>query len=61
MPEIVIYAIGGRSDDQKKSLCKDITTPVEEPKVPASGGDHPGRDAQDRRGGRRMFSEMGAR
>ena len=25
MPEIVIYAIGGRSQDQKRALCKDIT------------------------------------
>jgi 4-oxalocrotonate tautomerase len=36
MPEIVIYAIGGRSDDQKKSLCKDITDAmVKNYKVPA--------------------------
>jgi 4-oxalocrotonate tautomerase len=25
MPEVVIYAIGGRSQDQKRGLCKDVT------------------------------------
>ena len=36
MPEIVIYAIGGRSVDQKKGLCKDITDAmVKNYKVPA--------------------------
>jgi 4-oxalocrotonate tautomerase len=25
MPEIVIYAVEGRSQDQKRGLCKDIT------------------------------------
>ena len=28
MPEIVVYAIGGRSQEQKKALCKDITDAV---------------------------------
>jgi 4-oxalocrotonate tautomerase len=28
MPEIVVYAIGGRSLDQKRALCKDITDAV---------------------------------
>ena len=25
MPEVVVYAIGGRSQEQKRGLCKDIT------------------------------------
>jgi 4-oxalocrotonate tautomerase len=25
MPEIVVYALGGRSTDQKRALCKDLT------------------------------------
>jgi 4-oxalocrotonate tautomerase len=25
MPEVVIYALGGRSIDQKRALCKDVT------------------------------------
>ena len=25
MPEIVVYAVGNRSLDQKRALCKDIT------------------------------------
>jgi len=25
MPEIVVYAVGNRSQDQKRALCKDIT------------------------------------
>jgi 4-oxalocrotonate tautomerase len=28
MPEVVVYALGGRSQDQKRSLCKDITEAV---------------------------------
>jgi 4-oxalocrotonate tautomerase len=28
MPEVVVYAIGGRSQDQKRALCKDITDAV---------------------------------
>jgi 4-oxalocrotonate tautomerase len=28
MPEVVVYAIGGRSLDQKRALCKDITDAV---------------------------------
>ena len=28
MPEVVVYALGGRSQDQKRSLCKDITEVV---------------------------------
>jgi 4-oxalocrotonate tautomerase len=28
MPEIVVYAIGGRSQEQKNGLCKDITDAV---------------------------------
>ena len=28
MPEVVIYAIGGRSQDQKRGLCKDVTEAV---------------------------------
>jgi 4-oxalocrotonate tautomerase len=28
MPEIVVYALGGRSADQKKGLMKDITDAV---------------------------------
>ncbi len=28
MPEIVVYAIGGRSQEQKTGLCKDITAAV---------------------------------
>ena len=28
MPEVVVYAIGGRSQDQKRALCKDITEAV---------------------------------
>ena len=25
MPEIVVYAVGNRSQDQKRALCQDIT------------------------------------
>ena len=25
MPEIVVYSVGSRSQDQKRALCKDIT------------------------------------
>ena len=25
MPEIIVYAVGNRSQDQKRALCKDIT------------------------------------
>jgi len=25
MPEIVVYAVGNRTQDQKRGLCKDIT------------------------------------
>jgi 4-oxalocrotonate tautomerase len=28
MPEVVVYALGGRSLDQKRALMKDITTAV---------------------------------
>jgi 4-oxalocrotonate tautomerase len=28
MPEIVVYALGGRSQDQKRALMKDITDAV---------------------------------
>jgi 4-oxalocrotonate tautomerase len=28
MPEVVIYALGGRSVDQKRALCKDITDAI---------------------------------
>jgi 4-oxalocrotonate tautomerase len=28
MPEVVIYAIAGRSQEQKRALCKDITDAV---------------------------------
>jgi 4-oxalocrotonate tautomerase len=28
MPEVVVYALGGRSVDQKRALCKDITDAV---------------------------------
>ena len=28
MPEVVVYALGGRSVDQKRALCKDITEAV---------------------------------
>lgn len=28
MPEVVVYAIGGRSQEQKRGLCKDITQAV---------------------------------
>jgi 4-oxalocrotonate tautomerase len=28
MPEVVVYALGGRSIDQKRALCKDITDAV---------------------------------
>ena len=28
MPEVIVYAIAGRSTDQKKSLMKDITDAV---------------------------------
>jgi 4-oxalocrotonate tautomerase len=28
MPEVVIYALGGRSLDQKRALCKDVTDAV---------------------------------
>ena len=36
MPEVVIYSVGNRSQDQKKALCKDITDAVmKNYKVPA--------------------------
>jgi 4-oxalocrotonate tautomerase len=28
MPEVIVYALGGRSQDQKRALCKDITEAV---------------------------------
>lgn len=28
MPEVVVYALGGRTQDQKRALCKDITEAV---------------------------------
>jgi 4-oxalocrotonate tautomerase len=28
MPEVVVYALGGRSVDQKRALCKDITDAI---------------------------------
>jgi 4-oxalocrotonate tautomerase len=28
MPEVVVYALGGRSQEQKRGLCKDITEAV---------------------------------
>jgi 4-oxalocrotonate tautomerase len=28
MPEVVVYALGGRSVDQKRALCKEITDAV---------------------------------
>jgi 4-oxalocrotonate tautomerase len=28
MPEVVVYALGGRSQEQKRGLCKDITKAV---------------------------------
>jgi 4-oxalocrotonate tautomerase len=28
MPEVVVYAIAGRSQEQKRGLCKDITDAV---------------------------------
>jgi 4-oxalocrotonate tautomerase len=36
MPEIVIYAVGNRPQEQKRALCKDITDAmVKNYKVPA--------------------------
>ena len=64
MPEIVIYAIGGRSADQKKALCKDITDAmVKNYKVPAEAVvitlvETP---KSDKAKGGVMFSEMPAR
>jgi 4-oxalocrotonate tautomerase len=28
MPEVIVYAVGTRSQDQKRALCKDITAAV---------------------------------
>jgi 4-oxalocrotonate tautomerase len=28
MPEVVVYSVGNRSQDQKRGLCKDITDAV---------------------------------
>ena len=28
MPEVVVYAVGSRSQDQKRGLCKDVTDAV---------------------------------
>ena len=28
MPEVVVYAVGNRSQDEKRGLCKDITAAV---------------------------------
>ena len=64
MPEIVIYALGGRSADQKKALCKDITDAmVKNYKVPAEAVvitlvETP---KSDKAKGGVMFSEMPAR
>ena len=36
MPEIVVYAVGNRTPEQKKGICKDITDAVvKNYKVPA--------------------------
>jgi 4-oxalocrotonate tautomerase len=28
MPEVVVYAVGNRTQDQKRGLCKDVTEAV---------------------------------
>lgn len=29
MPEVIVYCVAGRTDEQKKNLCLDITSAVE--------------------------------
>ncbi len=64
MPEVVIYSVGSRSQDQKKALCKDITDAVmKNYKVPADAVvvtlvETP---KTDKAKGGVMFSEMPAR
>src|SRR6516165_5661599 len=63
MPEVVVYALGGRSVDQKRALCKDITDAVVKNfKVePGSGRGHAGGDGKDRQSeGRRALRRDGA-
>jgi len=64
MPEVVIYAIGGRSQDQKKALCKDVTDAVvKNYNVPADAVVITLVESQkgDKAKGGVLFSEMGAR
>jgi 4-oxalocrotonate tautomerase len=64
MPEIVVYSVGNRSDEQKKGLCKDITDAMmKNYKVPADAVvitlvETP---KTDKAKGGVMFSDMGAR
>ena len=64
MPEVVIYSVGSRSQDQKAALCKDITDAViKNYKVPADAVvvtlvETP---KTDKAKGGVMFSEMPAR
>ena len=64
MPEIVVYAVGNRSQDEKRALCKDITAAmVKNYKVPIEAVvitlvETP---RTDKSKGGVMFSEMPAR
>lgn len=64
MPEVVIYAIGGRSQEQEKALCKDVTDAVvKNYAVPADAVVVTLVESQktDKAKGGVMFSEMPAR
>jgi 4-oxalocrotonate tautomerase len=64
MPEVVIYALGGRSQEQKKALCKDVTDAVvKNYNVPADAVVVTLVESQktDKAKGGVMFSEMPAR
>jgi 4-oxalocrotonate tautomerase len=64
MPEVVIYALGGRTQDQKRGLMKDITDAVTK-----NFGVKPEQvvvtlvesEKQDKMKGGVLFSEMGQR
>jgi 4-oxalocrotonate tautomerase len=64
MPEIVVYALGGRSQDQKRALMKDITDAVVknynvEPSAVVVTVVESAKD--DKMKGGVLFSEMGRR
>jgi len=64
MPEVVVYALGGRSLEQKRGLLKDITDAVVKNfSVPADAGvvTRVETEKQAKMKGGVLFSEMGQR